>query len=134
MATTHTLRGPVESRRALRQRKKTLALGVFLALGIGGALAMLPIGCGAGTSSPLAPPIPAVQALQAGDVQNILQTAVNSVNVDMAVAGGERAGISLGLLRTQKAPTKANWNFWQVEGANDVAVALGRAGARFSED
>ena len=134
MATTHTLRGPVESRRALRQRKKTLALGVFLALGIGGALAMLPIGCGAGTSSPLAPPIPAVQALQAGDVQNILQTAVNSVNVDMAVAVVDRAGFALGLLRTQYAPTTAMGNFGQVQGANDVAVALARTGAFFSND
>src|SRR6266849_5602719 len=46
METTHTLRKPVDSRRALQQRKKTLALCIFLALGIAGMLAMLLIGCG----------------------------------------------------------------------------------------
>src|SRR5882762_3405708 len=134
MATTLTLRRPIESRRALRQRKKTLALGVFLALGIAGALATLLIGCGAGASSPVAPPIPAVQYLQAADVQNIVEAAVNSANVDMAVAVVDRAGFVLGLFRTQNAPTTAIGNFGQVQDANDVAVALARTGAFFSND
>src|SRR3979490_2175287 len=107
METTPTLRKPVESRRALRQRKKTLALGIFLAFGIAGALAMLLIGCGSGNSALLAPPIPTVQALQATDVQNIVQAAVNSVNVDMAVAVVDRAGFVLGVFRTPNAPATA---------------------------
>ena len=134
MATILTLRRPIESRRALRQRKKTLALGVFLPLGIAGALAMLLIGCGAGASSPVAPPIPAVQYLQAADVQNIVEAAVNSVNVDMAVAVVDRGGFVLGLFRTQNAPTTAIGNFGQVQDANDVAAALARTGAFFSND
>ena len=135
METTHTLRRPVESQRALRQRKKMLALGVFLALGIALALVMIIVGCGGGSSIPVAPPpVAAVQALQVADVQNIVQAAVNSVNVDMIVAIVDRAGLVLGVFRTQNAPATAAGNFGQVQNANDVAVALARTGAFFSND
>jgi len=135
METTHTLRKLVEPRRALQQRKKTLILGIFLELGIAGVLAMLLIGCGGGSSAPVAPPpIPTVQALQVVDVQNIVQAAVNSVNVDMAVAVVDRAGFVLGVFRTQNAPATAVGNFGQTQNANDVAVALARTGAFFSND
>ncbi|HTF26176.1 MAG TPA: heme-binding protein [Candidatus Limnocylindria bacterium] len=135
METTHTLRKLVEPRRALQQRKKTLILGIFLELGIAGVLAMPLIGCGGGSSAPVAPPpIPAVQALRVVDVQNIVQAAVNSVNVDMAVAVVDRAGFVLGVFRTQNAPATAVGNFGQTQNANDVAVALARTGAFFSND
>jgi len=134
METTQALRKAVESRRALQHRQKTLALGIFLALGIAGALVMLLIGCGSGSSAPVAPPVPAVQALQAADVQNIVQAAVNSVNVDMAVAVVDRAGFVLGVFRTQNAPATAVGNFGQVQNANDLAVALARTAAFFSND
>jgi len=134
METTQALRKAVESRRALQHRQKTLALGIFLALGIAGALVMLLIGCGSGSSAPVAPPVLAVQALQAADVQNIVQAAVNSVNVDMAVAVVDRAGFVLGVFRTQNAPATAVGNFGQVQNANDLAVALARTAAFFSND
>jgi len=135
METTHTLRKSVESRRALQQRKKTLALGAFLALGIALALAMLIGGCGGGTNPPVVPPpVTAVQALQIADVQNIAQAAVNSVNADMVVAVVDRAGFVLGVFRTQNAPATATGNFGQVQDANEVAVALARTGAFFSND
>jgi uncharacterized protein GlcG (DUF336 family) len=135
METTRTFRKPVDSRHALQQRKKTLILGIFLAMGIAGALALPLIGCGGGSSAPVAPPpIPAVQALQVADVQNIVQAAVNSVNVDMAVAVVDRAGFLLGVFRTQNAPATTVGNFGQVQNANDVAVALARTGAFFSND
>src|SRR5437773_7176030 len=135
MQTAHTLSKLVEPRRALEQRKKTLILGIFLELGIAGVLAMLLIGCAGGSSAPVAaPPIPAVQALQVVDVQNIVQAAVNSVNVDMAVAVVDRAGFVLGVFRTQNAPAATTGNLGQVQNANDVAVALARTGAFFSND
>jgi uncharacterized protein GlcG (DUF336 family) len=132
METTQELRKPAESRRAIQRRKKTLALGVFLALGIAGALAMM--GCGSGNSAPVAPPVPAVPGLQAADVQNIVQAAVNSVNADMTVAVVDRAGLVLGVFRTQNAPATAVGNFGQAQNANDVAVALARTAAFFSND
>jgi len=134
METTHTLRKPVDSRRALQQRKKTLALCIFLALGIAGMLAMLLIGCGGGSSAPVVPPVTAVQALQAADVQNIVQAAVNSVNVDMTVAVVDRAGFVLGVFRTQNGPATTTGNFGQTQNADEVAVALARTGAFFSND
>ena len=135
METTHTLRKPVESRRALQQRNKTLALGVFLALGITLALVMIIVGCGAGSNAPIVPPpVTAVQPLQVIDVQNIVQAAVKSVNVDMTVAIVDRAGFVLGVFRTQNAPSAANGNFGQAQNANDIAGALARTGAFFSNN
>jgi uncharacterized protein GlcG (DUF336 family) len=118
----------------LRQRNKTLALSVFLALGIALALIMIIVGCGGGSSAPVAPPVAAVQALQIADAQNIVLAAVNAANVDMTVAIVDRAGFVLGVFRTQNAPATAVGNFGQVQDANDVAVALARTGAFFSNN
>jgi len=134
METTHSLRKPVESRHALRRRNKTVALGVFPALGIALALVMIIVGCGGGSSVAVAPPVASVLPLQVADVQNIVQAAVNSVDVDMAVAVVDRAGFVLGVFRTQNAPATATGNFGQVQNANDVAIALARTGAFFSND
>jgi uncharacterized protein GlcG (DUF336 family) len=134
MEPTRTLRRPVESRRALRQRNKTLALGLFLALGIALALVMIVVGCGGGNSSLVASPAAAVPALQVTDVQNIVRAAVSSVNVDMTVAIVDRAGFVLGVFRTQSAPATGVGNFSQAQNSNDLAVALARTGAFFSND
>jgi uncharacterized protein GlcG (DUF336 family) len=134
METTHKLRKPVESRHALQHRQKALALGVALAVGIAGTLALL-FGCGGASSAPvMPPPIPAVQALQSVDVQNIVAAAVNSVNTDMVVAVVDRAGFVLGVFRTQNAPATSIGNFGQTQNSNDVAVALARTGAFFSNN
>jgi len=135
MAVTHKLRKPVETLHALRSRKRVLVLGVVLALGLAGLLAFLLMGCSGGTSAPVSPPPqPVVQPLQASDVQTIVQAAVNSVNVDMIVAVVDRAGFVLGVFRTQNAPTTAAGNFGETQNANDLAVALARTGAFFSND
>jgi uncharacterized protein GlcG (DUF336 family) len=136
MQKEHSIRRPVAARRALEQRKKTLAMGILLTLGIAGVLALLLLGCGGGSSSTPMPPPPVatVQPLQIADVQNIVQAAVNSANVDMVVAVVDRAGFVLGVFRTQDAPATAVGNFGQVLDANDVAVALARTGAFFSND
>jgi uncharacterized protein GlcG (DUF336 family) len=135
METTHKLRKPVTSRRALQQRQKTLALCIALTLGIAGALALLLIGCGGGSGAPVVPPpIPAVQALQVADVQKIVTAAINSVKADMVVAIVDRAGFVLGVFRTQNAPSTSIGNFGQTQNANDVAAALARTGAFFSNN
>lgn len=135
MAVTHKLRKPVKSLWALHAQRKMLALGALLALGVTAALVFLLIGCGGGSSTPVSPPPPvAVQPLQASDVQNIVQAAVNSVNVDMVVAVVDRAGFVLGVFRTQNAPATGIGNFEQTQDANDLAVALARTGAFFSNN
>ncbi|OLE58023.1 MAG: hypothetical protein AUG13_01015 [Chloroflexi bacterium 13_1_20CM_2_59_7] len=135
MEITHKLRKPIDARHAFRKRRITLALGIILALGIAAALMMLLIGCGGGSSTPVSPPpAPVVQPLQVSDVQNIALAAVNSVNVDMVVAVVDRAGFVLGVFRTQNAPTTATGNFGQTQDADDLAVALARTGAFFSND
>jgi uncharacterized protein GlcG (DUF336 family) len=135
MPAEHSIRRPVAAGRALQQRQKTLLLGILLALGIAGVLALWLFGCGGGGSAPpSAAAVAPVQPLQMADVQNILQAAVNSANVDMVVAVVDRAGFVLGVFRTQNAPTTSVGNFGQSLDANDVAVALARTGAFFSND
>jgi uncharacterized protein GlcG (DUF336 family) len=52
----------------------------------------------------------------------------------MVVAVVDRAGFVLGVFRTQNAPATAIGNFGQPQDANDLAVALARTGAFFSND
>jgi uncharacterized protein GlcG (DUF336 family) len=134
MAIAHKLRKPVESLQALRSRRRMLVVCVFLTLGIAGVLALFLLGCGGGSTAIVSPPPPVVQPLQVSDVQNIVQAAVNSVNVDMVVAVVDRAGFVLAVFHTQNAPTTAAGNFGQTQNANDLAVALARTGAFFSND
>jgi uncharacterized protein GlcG (DUF336 family) len=135
MQTERTLRRPVASRHALAQRQKTLAVGILLALGLAGVLAFLLLGCGGGSAAAVSPPaVASVLPLQIADVQNIVQAAVNSANVDMVVAVVDRAGFVLGVFRTQNAPATTVGNFGQTLDANDIALALARTGAFFSND
>jgi uncharacterized protein GlcG (DUF336 family) len=135
MQTEHSIRRPVAARRALERRQKMLALGVLLALGIAGVLALLLVSCGSGSITAVSPPpVATVQPLQVADVQKVVQAAVNSVNADMVVAVVDRAGFVLGVFRTQNAPATSLGNFGQMLDANDVAVSLARTGAFFSND
>ncbi len=134
MAITHKWRKPVEAVQALRSREKLPVLGAFVVSGVAVALAFMLLGCGGGASTPISPPPSVVQPLQVSDVQSIVQAAVNSVNVDMVVAVVDRAGFVAGVFRTQNAPTLALGNFGQTQDANDLAVALARTGAFFSND
>jgi uncharacterized protein GlcG (DUF336 family) len=117
-------------------------LGFVLAAALAGSVTILVGGCGGGSSSPTTPdPPPAMadpQPLQPGDVQNAIQKAVNSENIDMVVAVVDRAGIVLGVYRTGvfagANPPMVTANYGELHNANDVAVALARTGAFFSND
>jgi uncharacterized protein GlcG (DUF336 family) len=136
MKKVRELRRPLRSQRLLARRRRILALGAMIALGAAGALALLFAGCGGGGSTVATPtpPSPSVQPLQIADVQKIVQAAVNSANVDMVVAVVDRAGFVLGVFRTQNAPSTAVGNFSATVDANDLAVALARTGAFFSNN
>jgi uncharacterized protein GlcG (DUF336 family) len=123
--------------RAMHGRRQRLLLGaIALALVVAGLLAFLIVGCGGGSSSQsvttVPPPTPG--PLLAGDVQNVVNAAVAAVNVDMVVAVVDRAGIVLAVYRTAHAPTMAVGNYGNMANANDVAVALARTAAFFSND
>src|SRR5215471_14042751 len=136
MSRIRVLRKPMDSQRTLNRRQRFLVLTAVLALVVAGALALLLASCGDPSSGAVTPPPPApsVQPLQAADVQAIVRVAVNSANVDMVVAVVDRAGFVLGVYRTANAPVTATGNFAAPVDANELAVALARTGAFFSND
>lgn len=134
----HLLRKPVESSRAYQQRRRLIVLGMLFAALLAGALAILLLGCGGGTPTAISrPPLPAVPPLSAADVDNLVKAAAASVNAEtMAIAVVDRGGVVLGVY--DKAGVVANQtdigNFGAAYSVNDVAVALARTGAYFSND
>jgi uncharacterized protein GlcG (DUF336 family) len=136
MKKVREFRRSLRSQRLLRRRRRILALGAMFALAAAGVMALLFAGCagGSGTVATPTPPSPSVQPLQIADVQKIVQAAVNSANADMVVAVVDRAGFVLGVFRTQNAPSIATGNFSATVDANDLAVALARTGAFFSNN
>jgi len=132
----HTLRKPVESRQAYRHRRQTIAFGMVLALVLAAALAALLMGCGGATSpATVTPPPPAVAALSASDVQNIVQAAAQAADpASMVIAVVDRGGSVLAVYRKPGAGTTATGNFGASVDINDLAVALARTAAYFSND
>jgi uncharacterized protein GlcG (DUF336 family) len=133
-----SLRKPVGSRRAYARRRKTLALGIMLALAFAAAMAVLLFGCGgvtdpsggsATTSSAAAGP------LCATDVQNIVQAAAQAADsASMVIAVVDRGGSVLAVYRKPGAGTTATGNFGAAVNVNDLAVGLARTAAYFSND
>jgi len=136
MTKVRKLQRPLGSQPTFERRRQFLVWGAMLTLAAVSALALILGGCGGGggTGAMPGPPTPAAQPLQIADVQKIIQTAVNSANVDMVVAVVDRAGFVLGIFRTQNAPIAATGNFSAAVNANDLAVALARTGAFFSNN
>jgi uncharacterized protein GlcG (DUF336 family) len=66
------------------------------------------------------------------DVQAVVQAAAQSVNAPMAIAVTDRQGNILALFRTPGAPLTATGNFGAAVDTNELAVALARTGAFFS--
>ena len=134
----HIVRKPVESSRAYNQRRKTMALAIFFALILAASLAFILLGCG-GSPAPVKqdPPPSVVAPLSATDVANLIQAAATSVNVDtMAIAVVDRGGTVLAVYDKAGVTPGATaiGNFGQPVDVNDLAVALARTGAYFSND
>jgi len=132
----HFLRRPVASRRAYAQRRKTIAFSMLLALGMAAALAVLLVGCGGVTATPVVTvPPPVVAALSASDVQNIVQAAAQAADsASMVIAVVDRGGSVLAVFRKPGAGATATGNFGASVDINDLAVALARTAAYFSND
>ena len=134
----HILRKSVESRRAYQQRRKAVAFGMIVALLLAGALLVVLIGCGGGSPSamPAAPP-PIVPALSMADVANLVQAAALSADAEtMAIAVVDRGGAVLAVYDKAGVTPGATdvGNFGILADVNDLAVALARTGAYFSND
>jgi uncharacterized protein GlcG (DUF336 family) len=137
----HVLRKPAgSSRLAYKQRRKTIAFGMALALILAAALAVLLVGCGGGSSgaassSGASSTPPTMAMLSATDVQTIVQTAATAADASgMVIAVVDRGGIVLGLYRKPGAGTTGIGNFGLSVDVNDLAVALARTAAYFSSD
>jgi uncharacterized protein GlcG (DUF336 family) len=133
----HVLRKPVESRHAYEQRRKTLALGMVVALSLALALALVLLGCGNVTTtsagSSTVPPV--ASALSAMDVQDIVQAAATAADTNtMVIAVVDRGGAVLAVYRKPGAGAADTGNFGTAVNVNDLAVALARTAAYFSND
>src|SRR6266478_4016393 len=132
-----TLRRPIAAHRALGRQKKLLILGIALAFGVACAVALLLVGCGGGSNAVTLPPppTPTFEPLTQSEVTQIVTSAAVVASADtMVIAVVDRQGKVLGVFRKPNAPGLAMGNFSIMEDANDVAVALARTGAYFSNN
>jgi uncharacterized protein GlcG (DUF336 family) len=105
----------------------TLATVIFILIGCGG-------GSSSGSSNP-APPPATTGPLTATDVQNIVQAAAVSADVDtMVIPVVDRGGNILAIFCKPSAPATGIGNFGTAVDVNGLAVALARTAAYFSND
>ncbi|MGA8066432.1 MAG: heme-binding protein [Terriglobales bacterium] len=123
---------------ATRQHRLPRISALSLAL-CSALLFCLSCGGGVGTASSSSDPPPQAVPLSASDVTTIVQAAVNAVNAPMVVGVSDRAGNILAVYDTAGAPTTSLGNFGglladNLVAANDLAAALARTAAFFSND
>ncbi len=109
---------------------------LFLALGAlslaGAALLVSCSGSSGGSGSSPAPS--AAVPLTATEVDRVVQNAIDSVNVPLVVAVTDRTGAILAVFQTPGAPATSTGNFGNVVDSGELAVALARTAALFSND
>ena len=105
------------------------------------AATLLLLSCGgSGSGSPSTgsagsdPPVVAGTPLTVSDVDAAIHSAVMAVNVPIEVAVVDRVGNILGVFGTVNAPATGMGNFGTTPPADELAVALARTGAFFSND
>jgi uncharacterized protein GlcG (DUF336 family) len=106
-----------------------LPVGMALLFVLGGLT-----GC-TGDPVPSVPVPPSTSAaLSAADVQQVVQNAVQSGNSPIVVAVSDRVGNILAVFRSPGAPTSSVGNFGATVDSNELAAALARTAALFSND
>ena len=92
-------------------------------------------GCGGGVNAPPAPQVTTqVASLTSTDVQAVVQATASAVSVPLVIAVVDRGGNVLAIYAKANAPTTATGNFGKSFAAKEVAVALARTAAFFSND
>jgi uncharacterized protein GlcG (DUF336 family) len=133
------VRKPVESSSADVQRRKSIAPAVLLGLVLAGAVTVILLGCGS-TPAPVkqSPPPPADAPLTQAEVQSIVQNAALAVDgATMVIAVVDRRGDVLAVYNKPgvvPGTTKDIGNFGTAVDVDDLAVALARTAAYFSND
>ena len=93
--------------------------------------------CGGGVSPaaiPVVTPNTADNVLTQADVDSIVKAAASSVNVPLVIAISDRRGQILAVYQKANAPATATANFDTAQPADEVAAALARTAAYFSND
>lgn len=99
------------------------------------ALLVIATGCGGGqgVTTP-APPSPPLAGLTAAEVQTVVQNAATSVDAPVVIAVTDRGGHILAVFQKTGAPATATGNFGASVATTELAVALARTTAYFSND
>ena len=105
---------------------------------LGGVLVLLPaiflVSCGRVNNAPSNTPPPPPVPLTAAEVQQVVEDAAKSLNVPMVIAVSDRAGTILAVFQNAGAPATSTGNFGVVVDSKELAVALARTAAFFSND
>ena len=110
------------------RRSASIVSSIFVLL-----FATLSVSCGSVAHTPANPPPPPVP-LTAAEVQLVVENTVLSLNVPMVVAVADRAGKVLSIFQNAGAPTTSPGNFGAAVDSKELAVALARTAAFFSND
>src|SRR5580765_3971557 len=97
--------------------------------------ASLWISCGSVDHAPANPPPPPPPVpLTAAEVQQVVENAAKSLNVPMVIAVSDRAGKILAVFQSTGAPVTSTGNFGIAVDSKELAVALARTAAFFSNN
>ena len=114
----------------LSRRRASKTAGTALLLSI----VAISLSCNSNSSNSTATAPTATTPLTATDVQEVVQDASQSINVPSVVAVSDRAGNIRAVFETTGAPATAVGNFGAAEDSGELAVALARTAALFSND
>ncbi len=105
---------------------------------LGGVLLLLPaiflVSFGGVNNAPSNTPPPPPVPLTAAEVQQVVEDAAKSLNVPMVIAVSDRAGTILAVFQNAGAPATSTGNFGVAVDSKELAVALARTAAFFSND
>src|SRR5258706_8118442 len=114
-------------------RRRQSALAVLGALSVLFLTSSL-ISCGSTSTAPSPPPPPPPVPLTSSDVQQVVEDAAKSLNVPMVIAVADRAGKILAVFQNAGAPATSPGNFGVSVDSKELAVALARTAALFSNN
>lgn len=89
---------------------------------------------GGGKPSVNPPPAAAATPLSSAEVQQVVQNAAQSADAPLVIAVADRAGKILAVFRNPTAPLTSAGNFGATVDSNELAVALARTAALFSNN